>query len=129
MSSEAVNYSSAAEQRKGVIIHTEVTIGYSTPRATVEQLLTDAALSCQRLQKKPLPYVRIKGLEDFYIRYEINAYTLRSLELSACYSELHQAILDHFNQANVEIMSPHFRAERDGNAVEIPESYFKNKEE
>ena len=129
MSSEAVNYSSGAEQRKGVIIHTEVTIGYSTPRATVEQLLTDAALSCQRLQKKPAPFVRLKGLEDFYIRYEINAYTLRPLELSACYSELHQSILDHFNQANVEIMSPHFRAERDGNAVEIPESYFTQKDE
>ncbi|MCR4613885.1 MAG: mechanosensitive ion channel family protein [Bacteroidaceae bacterium] len=124
MSSEAVNYSSAAEQRKGVIIHTEVTIGYGVPRETVENLLLDAALSCTKLQKKPAPFVRIRALEDFYVRYEINAYTLNSLQLSACYSELHKAILDHFFEAGVEIMSPHFKAERDGNPVEIPESYL-----
>ena len=129
MSSEAVNYSSAAEQRKGVIIHTEVTIGYGVPRETVENLLLEAAQSCTKLQKKPAPFVRIRALEDFYVRYEINAYTLQSLQLSACYSELHKAILDHFFEAGVEIMSPHFRAERDGNPVEIPESYLEGKKE
>lgn len=129
MSSEAVNYSSAAEQRKGVIIHTEVTIGYGVPRETVENLLLEAAQSCTKLQKKPAPFVRIRALEDFYVRYEINAYTLQSLQLSACYSELHKAILDHFFEAGVEIMSPHFKAERDGNPVEIPESYLEGKKE
>ncbi len=129
MSSEAVNYSSAAEQRKGVIIHTEVTIGYGVPRETVENLLLEAAQSCTRLQKKPAPFVRIRALEDFYVRYEINAYTLQSLQLSACYTELHKAILDHFFEAGVEIMSPHFKAERDGNPVEIPESYLEGKKE
>ncbi len=129
MSSEAVNYSSAAEQRKGVIIHTEVTIGYGVPRETVENLLMEAAQSCTKLQKKPAPFVRICALEDFYVRYEINAYTLQSLQLSACYSELHKAILDHFFEAGVEIMSPHFKAERDGNPVEIPESYLEGKKE
>ena len=128
MSSEAVNYSSAAEQRKGVIIHTEVTIGYSVPRETVENLLLEAALSCTKLQKKPAPFVRVRALEDFYVRYEINAYTLNSLQLSACYSELHKAILDHFFEAGVEIMSPHFKAERDGNPVEIPKSYLDSEE-
>ena len=129
MSSEAVNYSSAAEQRKGVIIHTEVTIGYGVPRETVENLLLEAAQSCTRLQKKPAPFVRIRALEDFYVRYEINAYTLQSLQLSACYTELHKAILDHFFEAGVEIMSPHFKAERDGNPVEIPESFLEGKKE
>ena len=129
MSSEAVNYSSAAEQRKGVIIHTEVTIGYGVPRETVENLLIEAAQSCTRLQKKPAPFVRIRALEDFYVRYEINAYTLQSLQLSACYTELHKAILDHFFEAGVEIMSPHFKAERDGNPVEIPESFLEGKKE
>ena len=128
MSSEAVNYTSATEQRKGVIIHTEVTIGYSVPRETVENLLLEAAMSCTKLQKKPAPFVRVRALEDFYVRYEINAYTLNSLQLSACYSELHKAILDHFFEAGVEIMSPHFKAERDGNPVEIPANYLEPKE-
>lgn len=119
MSSQTTNFSSAARQR-GVIIHTEVTIGYSTEREVVEKLLLDAAASCSRIMKNPKPFVQITALEDFYIRYEINAYTQRSLELGPAYSELHKAIVDHFNAAHVEIMSPHFRANRDGSSIEIP---------
>jgi len=36
------------------------------------------------------------------------------------YSELHQNILDQFNQAGVEIMSPSYLAFRDGKASTIP---------
>jgi len=37
-------------------------------------------------------------------------------------SDLHQNIQDRFNLAGVEIMSPHYRAERDGNEVTIPKN-------
>ena len=37
------------------------------------------------------------------------------------YSELHQNIQDKFNEAGVEICSPHFSALRDGNTIAIPE--------
>jgi small-conductance mechanosensitive channel len=40
--------------------------------------------------------------------------------MARTYSELHQNIQDKFNQAGVEIMSPHYRAERDGNQTTIP---------
>jgi hypothetical protein len=39
------------------------------------------------------------------------------------YSDLHQNIQDKFNEAGVEICSPHFSALRDGNAITIPEHY------
>jgi small-conductance mechanosensitive channel len=40
-------------------------------------------------------------------------------------SKLHQNIQDKFNEAGVEICSPHFAALRDGNASTIPEQYVK----
>ncbi len=43
--------------------------------------------------------------------------------MASIYSELHQHIQDKFNEAGVEIMSPHFSALRDGNTIAIPEKY------
>ena len=40
------------------------------------------------------------------------------------YSELYQNIQDKFNEAGVEIMSPHHSAGRDGNQTTIPEDYL-----
>jgi len=39
------------------------------------------------------------------------------------YSDLHQNIQDRFNEAGVEICSPHFSALRDGNTITIPEQF------
>ncbi len=39
------------------------------------------------------------------------------------YSHLHQNIQDCFNEAGIEIMSPHYRAQRDGSLTTIPEAY------
>jgi hypothetical protein len=37
---------------------------------------------------------------------------------------LHQNIQNKFNEAGVEIMSPHYTAVRDGNQTTIPEKYL-----
>ena len=55
------------------------------------------------------------SLDDFYVAYEINAYTDQPSRMAMIYSELHQNIQDQFNEAGVEIMSPHYDALRDGN--------------
>jgi hypothetical protein len=39
------------------------------------------------------------------------------------YSDLHQNIQDTFNDAGVEICSPHFSSLRDGNVIAIPQRY------
>lgn len=70
---------------------------------------------------QPKPFVLQTGLEDFYISYQINGYVKDSKGIVKIKSDLHQNIQDEFNKAGVEIMSPHYRAERDGNAVTIPE--------
>ena len=93
MTSQTTNYTFSAHNY-GVIVHTKVTIGYDMPWQQIRDLLLDAAAKTPYLQKKPEPFVRITSLDDFYVEYEINAYTRRSDLLSNIYSELHQNILD-----------------------------------
>jgi small-conductance mechanosensitive channel len=83
-------------------------------------LLIAAALETKNLQSEPKPFVLQRALDDFYVSYEINAYTDQPNQMAATYSELHQNIQDKFNQAGVEIMSPHYSSLRDGNATTIP---------
>lgn len=122
LSSHIVNYSASTEH-EGLILHTTVTIGYDAPWRTVHQLLTDAALGCENILKEPRPFVFQTALDDFYVHYEINAFTDRPSVMAQTYSELHEKIQDKFNEAGVEIMSSHYANIRDGNRTTIPESY------
>ena len=69
-----VNYSAEAKQ-KGVIFHTTVTIGYNAPWRKVHDLLLAAALATDDVLHDPPPFVLQTALNDFYVAYELNAYT------------------------------------------------------
>jgi small-conductance mechanosensitive channel len=97
-----------------------VTIGYDAPWRTVHELLIRAANNTEGVSNDPQPFVLQTSLDDFYISYQINAYIKNAHRIIRIKSDLHQNIQDEFNRAGVEIMSPHYRAERDGNAVTIP---------
>jgi small-conductance mechanosensitive channel len=120
MGSHIINFSTSAGER-GLILHTGVTISYDSPWRTVHQLLTAAATQTTNILKDPQPFVLQVALDDFYVSYELNAYTDQPNLMAAIYSELHQNIQDKFNEAGVEIMSPHYSSLRDGNAAAIPE--------
>jgi small-conductance mechanosensitive channel len=122
MSSEVINFSAQAAG-KGLILHTSVTIGYDAPWKKIHELLISAAVSTEGILTDPPPFVLQKSLDDFYINYEINAYTRDPLRIAQLYSELHQNIQDKFNEAGMEIMSPHYKSIRDGNTIAIPEEY------
>lgn len=119
MTSQTTNYTFSAHNY-GVIVHTKVTIGYDMQWQQIRDLLLAAAAKTSHLQKKPEPFVRITALDDFYVEYEINAYTRKSDLLGDIYSELHQNILDSFHSNGVEIMSPHIFAHRSDLPVQIP---------
>ncbi len=119
MTSQTTNYTFSAHNY-GVIVHTKVTIGYDMQWQLIRDLLLAAAAKTSHLQKKPEPFVRITALDDFYVEYEINAYTRKSEMLGDIYSELHQNILDSFHSNGVEIMSPHIFAHRNNLDVQIP---------
>ncbi|WP_216629440.1 mechanosensitive ion channel family protein [Taibaiella lutea] len=124
MSSHTINYSSDAPL-KGLILHTTVTIGYDVPWKDMHQALIDAALRTEHVLHEPLPFVLQTGLEDFYVSYQINAYVRESNKQATIYSNLYQNIQDVCNERGIEIMSPHYRAGRDGNQTTIPEQYWK----
>lgn len=123
LSSHTVNYSSDAQDR-GLIVHTTVTIGYDAPWRQVHQLLIDAALDTPMIDHEPKPYVFQTSLDDYYVSYRINAFTKEPNKQAVIYSSLHANIQDQFNKAGVEIMSPHYKALRDGNATTIPPEYL-----
>jgi small-conductance mechanosensitive channel len=123
MSSPSTNYSIDAPD-KGLILHSTVTIGYGVPWRDMHQALIDAALRCEFILRDPIPFVLQTGLNDFYVSYQINAYTREANMQATIYSLLHQHIQDVCNERGIEIMSPHYRSERDGNMSTIPASYL-----
>lgn len=123
LSGNTVNFTSMAVH-EGVIIHTTVTIGYDAPWRKVHELLISAALATPGIMKKKKPFVLQTSLDDFYVSYQINAFTDQPHRMAAIYSDLHQHIQDKFNEGGVEIMSPHYRSLRDGNTTAIPENYL-----
>ncbi|HSA63945.1 MAG TPA: hypothetical protein VLE25_04595, partial [Nitrospira sp.] len=51
-------------------------------------------------------------------------FTAQPNVMAVTYSVLHENIQDMFNQAGVEIMSPHYTQIRDGNKTTIPDQYL-----
>ena len=103
------------------VLHTAVTIGYDAPWRTVHELLLAAAGDTTEVLSLPEPFVWQRALNDFYVTYELNVATRLPQRTYWILDELHRHIQDRFFAAGVEIMSPHFHALRDGNAVAIPE--------
>ena len=106
----------------GLILHTSVTIGYDAPWRKVHELLIEAARGTPAILAEPAPFVWQTVLNDFYVTYEINAYTASPAQMAETYAVLHSRIQDAFYAAGVEIMSPHYTSVRDGNTMAIPEA-------
>ncbi|MEH2450046.1 hypothetical protein [Nostoc sp.] len=90
----------------------------------MHQVLINAALATNEILAEPLPFVFQTSLDDFYVSYELNAYTNKPMLMGSIYSQLHQNIQDKCNEAGIEILSPHYSAIRDGNQITIPENYL-----
>jgi small-conductance mechanosensitive channel len=122
LSSYTLNYTTSAKDL-GLILHTSVTIGYDVPWKKVHELLLNAAKATDGIiqdDDTKKPFVLQTSLDDFYVSYQINGYTENSHRMASIYSPLHQNIQDQFNEAGIEILSPHYKAERDGNGSTIP---------
>jgi small-conductance mechanosensitive channel len=123
LSAHVTNFSKAARE-DGLFLHTSVTIGYSTPWRQVEALLLMAAERTPGLRRDPAPYVLQTELSDFYICYELHVATSNPQRMRRAYSELHQNIQDAFNEYGVQIMSPHYEADRDVPTFVPKEEWF-----
>ena len=120
LNNNIINYSKNMGQT-GLLVHSNITIGYDVPWQKVNELLIAAANKTDGIASHPEPFVLQAELQDNYVNYEINGWTRKPEELPKTYSDLHAKILDEFHGHKVEITSPSFRAVRDGNAITIPE--------
>ncbi|MEO5909367.1 MAG: mechanosensitive ion channel domain-containing protein [Pelobium sp.] len=124
LNGNTINYSVLAK-KEGCILHTTITIGYDAPWRQIHELLIAAATATEGIDTKfRKPFVLQTSLDDWYVSYQINAYTKQPEKSAVIYSGLHAHIQDKFNEAGVEIMSPHYQTIRDGNQTTIPSDYL-----
>ena len=123
LNNHIINFSSDSA-RQGLLLHTTVTIGYDVDWRRVHELLVEAARRTEHILQEPAPFVLQTGLDDFYVRYELNAATREPDRMPAIYSELHQNVQDALHGAGIEIASPHLAQLRDGHRPNLPDPYL-----
>jgi small-conductance mechanosensitive channel len=126
LGSHIINYSGSKRNDKTppLVLHTTITLGYDLPWQQVHQALIAAAQATEHILAEPAPFVLQTSLDDFYVSYELNAYTETPSKIPQIYSDLHQNIQDCCNEVGIEILSPHYRAVRDGHTLAVPEVYW-----
>jgi small-conductance mechanosensitive channel len=123
MSNNVINYSALAQSR-GLILHTEVGIGYEVPWRQVHAMLEQAALRTPNTLQEPRPFVLQRGLGDFAVSYQINVYVKNAIGMALTYSALHQNILDVFNEHGVQIMTPAYEGDPEEPKVVARENWY-----
>jgi small-conductance mechanosensitive channel len=104
LGSSITNYNtSTGEEAEGLILYTEVTFGYATPWEKVHEILINAALATDYVQKKPKPFVLQTGLDNFYARYQINCYTKEVDKVPKIYASLYENIQNGFHEAGMDM--------------------------
>lgn len=124
MTAQTVNYTESAKEY-GLILYSTVTMGYDVPWPKVHSLLIEAGLKTPYVLDDPKPFVLQLALDDFYCSYQINVYTHEANQMSNIYSDLNMNIQDIFNREGLELLSPHYRAQRDGSEITIPKEQNK----
>lgn len=119
MNSHTINYSIDIDETP-LIVYTQVTMAYELPWQRVHELALKACAKVDLLEKDPAPIIMQRSLDDFYVTYQVNAFTRHPHQQAMIYSELHKHILDVFHEAGIELLSPHYQAMRDGNKADIP---------
>jgi small-conductance mechanosensitive channel len=117
LNSSIINYNTSSdEDEEGLILHADITMGYSVPWPQVHEILIAAALKTANVLRKPKPYVLQTALDDFYARYQINVYTKEANKTPVIYSELYQNLQDGFKEAGIDMTAPTYqiRLNQDG---------------
>jgi small-conductance mechanosensitive channel len=110
LSSGIINYNTSSdEDEEGLIIHADVTMNYAVPWPQVHQILIDAALKTTSILQTPKPFVLQTALDDFYCRYQINAYTKDVGKVPRIYSNLFENLQNGFAEAGIDLTAPEYR--------------------
>ena len=108
LTSSVINYHTSTTEQ-GLILYAEISFAYAMPWQTVHEILVCAALKTKYILEDPKPFVFQTALEDFYARYEVNAYTKTVDCVPAIYSQLFENIQNGFKEAGLDMTAAHFR--------------------
>lgn len=122
LTGSVINYERLAKDA-GLILTVRVGIGYDVPWKKVHELMNGAAEKTSGIVSFPSPQVWQISLDDFAVTYELRATTNRPAAMAKVKSDLNRHILDAFNEAGVEIMTPNVNSLRDASALAIPAEY------
>lgn len=107
LGNQVTNYSRPAGSATAQL-QARVTIGYDTPWRTVHELLLASIAGVPGLLPAPAPVVLQRALSDFYVEYTLCVRIADPTARVHVLSRLHAAILDRFNAAGIQVMSPHY---------------------
>lgn len=117
LSGNTTNYSTFSET--GVVSHVSVGVGYDVPWKKVHDSLLEAASKVDVILKTPPPFVLQTSLDDFYASYMLCVYVADPKQEGVIISLLNQHIQDVFAAKEIEMTSPHYVANRNGDKPTI----------
>jgi small-conductance mechanosensitive channel len=117
------NFSAKAAERR-LVLTVSAGIGYDVDWRRVHELLIGAAQKTERVLDDPPPRVLQTALGDFAVNYELRAWTDHPEQMIGVTSDLRRNVLDAFNSAGVEIMTPNVHALRDASGLAVPLERF-----
>jgi len=119
LAGSVLNYTLQADT-KGLALTVDAGIGYDVDWRSVNRLMIDGARRTAHIIPDPAPIVWQTNLGDYAVFYQLRAYTDRADLLPETHSDLRANVLDEFNRAGVEIMTPSIFAHRDASGLAIP---------
>jgi small-conductance mechanosensitive channel len=119
LSTSIVNFSRRAAS-DGLALAVNAGIGYDVDWRTVHALMIDGARKTEHIVAEPAPVVLQSELGDYAVNYQLLAWTDLAEKMVLINSELRRNVLDCFNAAGVEIMTPSVLAHRDASEAAIP---------
>ena len=119
LATSILNYTSLAAS-KGLVLTVSAGIGYDVDWRTVQRLMIEGARRTDHILSDPAPCVWQTNLGDYAVFYDLRAWSDRGDLVPETHSELRANVLDEFNRAGVEIMTPSIFAHRDASGLLIP---------
>jgi small-conductance mechanosensitive channel len=123
LSTSILNYTCLAAS-KGLALTVNAGIGYDVDWRTVQRLMIEGARRTENVLSDPPPCVWQTNLGDYAVFYQLRAWTARADLVFETHSDLRANVLDTFNRAGVEIMTPSIFAHRDASGLAIPQEQF-----
>lgn len=121
LATKTINYETySQEEGGGAMVYVPVSFGFEVPWQDVREILLEAVRRTEGIEQMPAPFVLQMGLSHNGVEYQVGGYTRRSKEMLVLRSTLYANIIDVSTERGVELLSPTYYAQRDGNKSTVP---------